>query len=224
MSEEKYTKDTTKIKQDRRILRTRRMIQDAFLELMHSKEYESITITDISAQAGINRKTFYAHFESKEQLFFQMMQDMFYDLFSTFMYEKAKPESNLDRDILHKDIVSYLKKVDKYQEELNIMITGQTSWLAFETADQVIQDCMEKIHVMSGRETGLVPAELLIFRIRNFFLTSIDWWLEQKEYTAEEAAVFFGRMMRKSVTNIFRYQQMQSSGRKRAEEESGVQE
>ncbi len=158
-------KDITKLKQDRRILRTRRMIQEAFLQLMHSKEYESITITDISSLAGINRKTFYAHFESKEELFTRMMQEMFFDLFRSFMYEKAKPEMKLDTDVLHKDIVCYLKKVDKYREELNTMITGQTSGLAFTTAENVIWDCMEQIHVINGKDAGYVPAELLVFKI-----------------------------------------------------------
>lgn len=219
MSEVSSTKEFARNKQDRRIWRTRKMIQDAFLELMNEKSYEDITVTDLAGLAGVNRKTFYAHFESKDQLLLQMLQEMCQALFSTFMYEKAKPDEELDRDLLIRDAVCYLKKVEKYQAELDTLITVQTSRMFLDAADCVIREYMEKIHLVRKKGAGIVPAELLAATIRSFFVTSIDWWLEQTEYTAEEAAEFLAQMMRRSVTNIFRYQQVQSTGE--SKEESG---
>ncbi len=43
-------------------------IQRCFLELLESQSYETITVTAVSKQAGINRKTFYLHYASLDAL------------------------------------------------------------------------------------------------------------------------------------------------------------
>ena len=47
---------------NRNALRTRRLICNAFWELLDEKKYEKITVTDITKRANINRTTFYNHF------------------------------------------------------------------------------------------------------------------------------------------------------------------
>lgn len=54
---------------DRRILRTRRAIHTAFIELLTEYEYEKITITALAKRADIDRKTFYTHYSSIDTLF-----------------------------------------------------------------------------------------------------------------------------------------------------------
>lgn len=49
-------------KEYRSAIRSRRLIREAFLELLRHKPYEKITVTDIVALADINRSTFYAHY------------------------------------------------------------------------------------------------------------------------------------------------------------------
>ena len=43
-------------------IRSRRMIREAFLELLEEKEFVKITVTDIVNRADLNRSTFYAHY------------------------------------------------------------------------------------------------------------------------------------------------------------------
>lgn len=43
-------------------IRSRRMIREAFLELLDEKEFGKITVTDIANRADLNRSTFYAHY------------------------------------------------------------------------------------------------------------------------------------------------------------------
>jgi len=199
------------MKTDPRIRKTRAAIRDAFIELMQKKEYDAITVTDISECAQINRKTFYAHYETKEQLFTQMLEEMFEDLFSTFMYEKEMPGSRLNEQKLLSDCRAFFEKVESYREELNTLIGGKTAYMAFDIADRMIYACLDRIHVMLEEEEGAVPASLFVSRIKNFFFTGIDWWLDQPQMTADQAAQVFCRMMRKSAANIFRYEQMRST-------------
>lgn len=51
-------------KTDRRVLKTKRAIYNAFVELLSEKEINHITITDISKKADINRKTFYNYYSN----------------------------------------------------------------------------------------------------------------------------------------------------------------
>lgn len=53
---------------DQRVLRTRRQLDVAFVELLHRRSYGNIHVSDITKKAGVGRATFYAHYASKEEL------------------------------------------------------------------------------------------------------------------------------------------------------------
>lgn len=53
---------------DRRTVRTKKLIWDTFREMLLEMELEAITVKELSERAGINRKTFYAHYDSIEAL------------------------------------------------------------------------------------------------------------------------------------------------------------
>lgn len=50
---------------DPRIRRTRALLQDALLKLMKEKDFEKISVQDISEAATVNRATFYDHYADK---------------------------------------------------------------------------------------------------------------------------------------------------------------
>ena len=49
---------------DRRVQRTKRSIREAFFQLIQQKNLDSITVKEISELADVDRKTFYAHYNS----------------------------------------------------------------------------------------------------------------------------------------------------------------
>ena len=53
---------------DRRVARTRAMLQHALISMILKKGYEAITIDDICDAANVGRSTFYAHYTSKDDL------------------------------------------------------------------------------------------------------------------------------------------------------------
>ena len=56
-------------KTDRRVQRTRELLQKALIELIRERGYEVITIQNIVDRANIGRTTFYLHYNSKDELF-----------------------------------------------------------------------------------------------------------------------------------------------------------
>jgi AcrR family transcriptional regulator len=53
---------------DPRVRRTRKLLQDAFRELIHEKAFSEISIQHITDRATVNRATFYAHYNDKQDL------------------------------------------------------------------------------------------------------------------------------------------------------------
>jgi AcrR family transcriptional regulator len=62
--------------EDRRAVRTQRMIQQALMELMHGMRYEDITVQHIIDRADVGRSTFYAHYSDKDEVAKQMLEGM----------------------------------------------------------------------------------------------------------------------------------------------------
>ncbi|HEU4341452.1 MAG TPA: helix-turn-helix domain-containing protein [Candidatus Binatia bacterium] len=56
-------------KADRRVKRTRELLQKTLIGLINERGYDSITIRDIVDRANVGRTTFYLHYRSKEELF-----------------------------------------------------------------------------------------------------------------------------------------------------------
>lgn len=63
-------------KEYRSAIRSRKLIRQAFLELLKEKSFEKITVTDIVKQADINRSTFYAHYPDVMGLIDEMQEEI----------------------------------------------------------------------------------------------------------------------------------------------------
>jgi AcrR family transcriptional regulator len=63
-------------KTDMRIARTRKAIHSAFTDMICEMDYEQITIKELAERAGINRKTFYLHYNSLDDLLEEMQSEM----------------------------------------------------------------------------------------------------------------------------------------------------
>lgn len=62
---------------DRRVKRTRKLLQEAFMALIAEKSFQSISVQDIAERADVNRATFYAHFVDKYALLDYVVSDWF---------------------------------------------------------------------------------------------------------------------------------------------------
>ncbi|MGL6200527.1 MAG: TetR/AcrR family transcriptional regulator [Lachnospiraceae bacterium] len=64
------------IKSDAQVQRTNKMIICALLRLMDEYDFKDITITQIAQYAAIDRRTYYRHFESKEEILACYIKDI----------------------------------------------------------------------------------------------------------------------------------------------------
>ncbi|MCR5144981.1 MAG: TetR/AcrR family transcriptional regulator [Lachnospiraceae bacterium] len=61
---------------DLRVRRTLKLIRDAFYEMVLENNYNEISITDLAEKATINRKTFYLHYSSLDDLIQEIEQEI----------------------------------------------------------------------------------------------------------------------------------------------------
>ena len=64
-------------KLDPRVKRTRGLILQSFEEMLAEKNFESVSVQDVTDKAQINRATFYAHFQDKYALLDYSISQMF---------------------------------------------------------------------------------------------------------------------------------------------------
>lgn len=70
------TSDRNGKRTDMRITRTLESIRNAFTDMICEMDYEQITIKELTERAGVNRKTFYLHFDSLDDLLREMQNEM----------------------------------------------------------------------------------------------------------------------------------------------------
>lgn len=74
---------------DPRVRRTRKLLEDAMRELLHERRFSEISVQDITERATVNRATFYAHYDDKQDLATAILK---HDLHSTVLSQfESKP-------------------------------------------------------------------------------------------------------------------------------------
>ncbi|MFI7640429.1 TetR/AcrR family transcriptional regulator [Nonomuraea sp. NPDC049400] len=97
---------------DRRVRRTRRMVQEALVALILEKGYEAVTVTDIIDRADVGRSTFYSHFTDKQDVLLSNLDELAFlhrapasgsrelFAFSRPMFEHVREQERLVRALL----------------------------------------------------------------------------------------------------------------------------
>ncbi|MCM1186447.1 MAG: TetR family transcriptional regulator [Lachnoclostridium sp.] len=170
---------------DLRYKKTERLIQQTFRELLKEKEYSQISVQELARQAEINRKTFYLHYSSMDELLLKMQ----FDIINRFLtpikntklpddlekvvricYELAESTDALDEKILNSK--GYLRAENPYaqnaavicfnEERLNYH-SGETPFLT-----AYINGCMTELYlewVKNGRKEPLEDIIRLTIRL-----------------------------------------------------------
>ena len=86
-------------KRDRRVEKTRNAIVSAFKEMIIEKDFKDITIKELAERANINRKTFYLHYQSIDEILFDLSLEL-----SDHIFDILKRQGFFDGDGYHVDL------------------------------------------------------------------------------------------------------------------------
>lgn len=104
---------------DPRIVRTRRMLMDALVQLLEKKDFDDISVQEIADEATLNRATFYLHFPDKNALLQAMTAMRFRQLTEMRGLSFANCDNGLRAIAL--GVCDYLEKTTKCPGQLTKM-------------------------------------------------------------------------------------------------------
>jgi AcrR family transcriptional regulator len=174
-------------KLDRRVVRTRQLLQDALLDLILEQGYDAITVQDITDRANLSRATFYLHYRDKDDLLLTTLEAGYDDLVERVgfpppagqilteptpvrqIFEHAAERSRLYRVILSSGVGgTVLRRTRDY------MAARSLAW-------------MQQI----GQKTE-VPLKVVSAYMSGSLLNMVSWWLDSEvSYTAAEMEQMF---------------------------------
>lgn len=100
-------------KEDPRVRRTHKLLIESFGKLLTLKNYESISITDITKEADVNRATFYAHFRDKDELF----EEIVYESFQKILDPSLRESNDINEVIIRKITISLYEYLEEIEEK-----------------------------------------------------------------------------------------------------------
>lgn len=82
-------------KENQRITLTRRLLQEGLLTLLEEKPLEKITVTELCQVSGINRSTFYHHYDAPQEVLADMEEQITREL-EAYISDPGAPDDTLD--------------------------------------------------------------------------------------------------------------------------------
>lgn len=187
---------------DLRVVRTKKSIRDALVELIEEKGFDAVTVKDITARAQINRGTFYAHYQDKydllnkceEEIMLTMSQIAEQNITSiTTELENGSPASA--------PFTIAIVMLDYINENSGFMkaVLGPRGDLSFQTKlkDFMWRTIFEKNpNALIKKENLRVPVHYLVSYIASAHLGLIQQWLNSgRKESPEEIALILTTIM-----------------------------
>ncbi len=133
---------------DKRIIKTKKAITEAFMQLTMEKEIEKITVSDIAEKAYINRSTFYLHYADARDVMNDIEREMGDNIYSCI--------ENFDTDKPYEStytlLISLTNAIDKVDSFKNFLLHSKCS--------EYLTAKMKKLFVEKGIESALKRTQL----------------------------------------------------------------
>lgn len=163
---------------DRRQKKTRNAIFSAFSGLLAEKSYSRITVQDIIDRADVGRTTFYAHFETKDDLLKELCQELFGHIVGSAMdcththglySDGSAPESVFCHLLQH-------------LQENDYNILGLLSCESSEIFLRYFKDSLNELVRLQladpdRRPASELPQDFLVNHISGSFVEMVLWWI-----------------------------------------------
>jgi AcrR family transcriptional regulator len=159
--------------QDRRTQRTQQTLLDALIDLLKVKHYDAISVKDIIEKANVGRSTFYAHYQTKDDLLksgFERVLDM---LLEQVVFDETERTLTLDTAPLFRHAQGHaeLYRTLAWGSGFEVITTQGQAALGAK-----FQQCLSQL--VSQERQLTVPLSALSYTLAGSLLILLKWWLE----------------------------------------------
>ncbi|MEK4074986.1 TetR/AcrR family transcriptional regulator [Paenibacillus sp. FSL M7-0656] len=111
---------------DRRIKKSKVALKDALIHLMQKHPFKEISITDIVQRADLNRGTFYRHYQYKEDLFNEIIDDVIQDLVTSFR-KPYQDEEKFEVNLMPSSAITIFEHVHQHAQFYTLVVKSEAS-------------------------------------------------------------------------------------------------
>lgn len=165
-------------KTDLRVKRSKKMILDAFVALVEEKGYDRITVQEISDRAMINRTTFYAHFQDKQDLYDSILQTSIQSFISVFQPSHLVQGNRVKIKEIEQTFTKIYEQIRENKKFfLMILHSSGTDTLHKQIVQTFTATYPEVLKQLQVTESAMeIPVDLIIEFITSIFIGTIRWW------------------------------------------------
>jgi len=188
---------------DRRVQRTREILQSSLIDLMRERNYDAITIQDIVNRANIGRTTFYLHYNSKDELFLNCHEAMVREFRIGLLHPLTKEE------LLSPKIPRGLKLAYQHLEgaraTLYSVFLGKDSLILLrQLRDWNAQQIESNLRAAFAEVESTIPLDVLSNYLAGAQIALLHWWLEKRRpHTLEELGQRLHALQRAAIRDAF---------------------
>ena len=178
---------------DRRQIKTRQAIFSAFTKLLETKRYEKITVQEILDKANIGRSTFYAHFETKDELLKAVCRELFGHIIDSTMDKTHTHGLYTNGDAPPSVFCHLLQHLEENDNNILELLSCESSEIFLRYFKDSLNELVQTQFVShSRRQNQDLPQDFLVNHISGSFVEMVLWWLkDQKRHTPEELDRYF---------------------------------
>lgn len=190
-------------KTDRRVERTRQLLQKSLIELITEQGYDSITVQDIVDRANIGRTTFYLHYNSKDELFIGCHAA----IVSKFRIGALHPLSREEilSPIASPGLISAYRHLAEARPLLYSIFQGKDSLMILRRIrDSNAQDIEVNLRAVFGEAESFIPLGVLASYLAGAQIALVQWWLEKRQpHSIQTLAQMTHRLQRAAIRDAF---------------------
>jgi AcrR family transcriptional regulator len=162
---------------DRRIPRTRAMLQHALTSLILKKGYEAITIQDICDEANVSRSTFYAHYTSKDDLKRRGFEHLRNELVDRQSEALATPGDIKDRSLGFS--LTMFEHARDHIDLYRALVGTRGGTVSLGQIRQILSDLVRNEFATIGKNSAdSIPRELIVQYVVGAYMAVLTWWLD----------------------------------------------
>jgi len=163
---------------DRRIQKTRRLLHDALLSLLHEKSYDDIVVKEILDRANVGRSTFYSHFRDKDDLLAGGVRDLLHSIRTAKVPSPLKgPEEIV---LLSLPIFEH---IDQHRRVNRLRMGRRGQIILHEHLQKALVELFAarlKSQLKDRAKTSnQVPDDLLVQHVASTFILILNWWVDR---------------------------------------------
>ena len=164
---------------DRRQEKTRKAIFEAFTALLAEKNYSSITVQNIIDAADVGRTTFYAHFETKDDLLKSLCEELFGHIVSSALDSAHTHGLYSDASAPKSVFCHLLQHLKKNDRNITGLLSCGSSGLFLRYFRSSLDELVRGLIVFRKPELCPgVPDDFLVNHITGSFVEMVLWWIE----------------------------------------------